>query len=51
VFLVALSEKLFAPLLSQAGYGPPYRYQQCNCLAALPAKMSVFNSHMQAAIQ
>jgi len=24
-----------------------YRYQQCHCLAALPAKMSVFNSHMQ----
>ena len=24
-----------------------YRYQQCHCLAALPAKMSVFNSHTQ----
>jgi len=24
-----------------------YRYQQCHRLAALPAKMSVFNSHMQ----
>jgi len=24
-----------------------YRYQQCHCLAALPAKLSVFNSHMQ----
>jgi len=24
-----------------------YRYQRCHCLAALPAKMSVFNSHMQ----
>jgi len=24
-----------------------YRYQQCHCLAAFPAKMSVFNSHMQ----
>ena len=24
-----------------------YRCQQCHCLAALPAKMSVFNSHMQ----
>ena len=23
------------------------RYQQCHCLAALPAKMSVFNSHVQ----
>jgi len=23
------------------------RYQQCHCLSALPAKMSVFNSHMQ----
>jgi len=23
-----------------------YRCQQCYCLAALPAKMSVFNSHM-----
>ena len=24
-----------------------HRYQQCHCLAAFPAKMSVFNSHMQ----
>jgi len=24
-----------------------HRYQQCHCLAALPAKMSVFNRHMQ----
>ena len=24
-----------------------YRYQQCHCLAAKPAKMFVFNSHMQ----
>jgi len=24
-----------------------YRYQQCHCLAALPAKMSMCNSHMQ----
>jgi len=24
-----------------------YRYQQCHCLAALPAKLSAFNSHMQ----
>jgi len=24
-----------------------YRYQQCHCLAALPAKISVFNYHMQ----
>jgi len=24
-----------------------YRYQQCHCLAPLPAKVSVFNSHMQ----
>jgi len=24
-----------------------YRYQQCHCLAALPAKMSVFDNHMQ----
>jgi len=24
-----------------------YRYQQCYCLAPLPAKMSVFKSHMQ----
>jgi len=24
-----------------------YRYQQCHGLTALPAKMSVFNSHMQ----
>jgi len=24
-----------------------YRYQQHHCLAALPAKMSVSNSHMQ----
>ena len=24
-----------------------YRYQQCHCLTALPAKMSLFNSHVQ----
>jgi len=24
-----------------------YGYQQCHCLIALPAKMSVFTSHMQ----
>jgi len=24
-----------------------YRYQQCHYLAELPAKMSVFNNHMQ----
>ena len=24
-----------------------YRYQQCHCFTALPAKMSVFNSHVQ----
>jgi len=23
------------------------RYQQCHCLAAIPGKISVFNSHMQ----
>jgi len=28
-----------------------YRYQQCHRLAALPAKISMFNSHMQAPIQ
>ena len=27
-----------------------YRYQQCHCLAALPAKMSVFNNHMQGSL-
>ena len=27
-----------------------YRYQQCHCLGALPAKMSVFNSHMQVSL-
>jgi len=25
----------------------PHRYKQCHCLAALPAKISVFNSHTQ----
>jgi len=36
------------PLNLKPGYGPGlYRYQQCHCLAALPAKMSVFNSPMQ----
>jgi len=24
-----------------------YRYQQCHCLIALPARVSVFNCHMQ----
>ena len=24
-----------------------YRYQQCHCLTALPAKMSVFNRHVE----
>jgi len=28
-----------------------YRYQQRHCLAALPAKMSVFKSHMPATFQ
>jgi len=25
-----------------------YRYEQCHCLAAIPATMSVFSNHMQA---
>jgi len=54
--LLMLSVKLYLLLLTDffshsIKQYVAYRYQQCHRLAALPAKIFVFNSHMQAPIQ